>query len=170
MMHYAVISPTLKGSLAIVIIGIILGVSFNPGLIKASVNGKLLMEIKEKQMAALKNKANQIPFVELEEAKRLFDEKAALFLDSRSKDDYRDSHIKEAIALPLISLVRDKTLADRIIPDKNRLYIVYCSGEGCDLSVELAKELIAFGYSNVKVLGEGYPGWAEADYPVEPFR
>ena len=169
-MRYTVISPTLKGSLAIVIIGIILGISFNLGLIKASVNGDLLMEIKERQMADLKDKANQIPFVELEEAKRFFDEKAALFLDSRSKEDYRDSHIKEAIALPLISLVQDKTLAGRIIPDKNRLYIVYCSGEGCDLSVELAKELIASGYSNVKVLGEGYPGWAKANYPVEPFR
>lgn len=162
--------PTLKGSLVIVIIGIILGVSFNLGLIKASVNGELLTEIKEKQMADLKNKADQIPFVKLEEAKRLYDEKAALFLDSRSKGDYRNSHIKEAIALPLISLVQDKTLADRLIPDKNRMYIVYCSGAGCDLSVELTKELIAFGYSNVKVLGEGYPGWAEARYPVEPYR
>lgn len=170
MMRHEVIFSTLKGSLAIVIIGIILGVFFNMGLIKASVNGELSKKIKEKQLADLKNKAAQITFVELKEAKRLFDEKASIFLDSRSKGDYRDSHIKEAIALPLISLVQDRTLAGKIIPDKNRLYIIYCSGEGCDLSIELAKELIALDYTNVKVLGEGYPGWAEAKYPVESSR
>jgi len=158
----------MKGSLLIVIIGSILGGFLNLGLIKASINGELLEKIKQKQLADLKNKAIQIPFVELKEAKRLFDEKAAIFLDSRSKEDYRDSHIKEALVLPLISLVQDRTLASRIIPDKNGLFIIYCSGEGCNLSVELAKELIALGYSNVKVLGEGYPGWAEANYPVEP--
>jgi rhodanese-related sulfurtransferase len=72
--------------------------------------------------------------------------------------------------LPLISLVQNRGLAGKIIPDKTALYIVYCSGEGCDLSVELAKELIALDYPNVKVLGEGYLGWAEAKYPVEPSR
>ena len=170
MMRHEVIFLTLKGSLMIVIIGVILGVFFNLGLIKASINGELLEKIKQKRLADLKNKAIQIPFVELKEAKKLFDEKAAIFLDSRSKEDYRDSHIQEALALPLISLVQDRTLASRIIPDKNRLYIIYCSGEGCDLSVELAKELIALDYPNVRVLGEGYPGWAEAKYPVEPSR
>jgi rhodanese-related sulfurtransferase len=170
MMQHQVIFSALKGSLVIVITGIILGVFFNLGFIKASINGELLKKIKEKQLADLKNKAIQISFVELKEAKRLFDEKAAIFLDSRSKEDYRDSHIKEAIALPLISLVQDRTLAGRMIPDKNRLYIIYCSGEGCDLSVELAKELIVLDYQNVKVLGEGYPGWAEAKYPVESSR
>jgi rhodanese-related sulfurtransferase len=170
MMQHQVIFSALKGSLVIVITGVLLGGFFNLGFIKASINGELPKKIKEKQLADLKNKALQIPFVELKEAKRLFEEKAAIFLDSRSKEDYRDSHIQGAIALPLISLVQDRTLAGGIIPDKNRLYIIYCSGEGCDLSVELAKELIALDYRNIKVLGEGYPGWAEEKYPVEPSR
>jgi rhodanese-related sulfurtransferase len=170
MIPHKIIFPIMKGSLLIVIIGSILGGFLNLGLIKASINGELPKKIKEKQLADLKNKAIQIPFIELKEAKRLFDEKAAIFLDSRSLGDFRDSHIKEALVLPLISLVQDRTLAGKVIPDKNRLYIVYCSGEGCDLSVELAKELIALDYTNVKVLGEGYPGWAEAKYPVEPSR
>jgi rhodanese-related sulfurtransferase len=170
MISHKIIFSTLKGSLLIVIIGSILGGFLNLGLIKASTNGELLWRIKQKQLVKLKNKAAQIPFVELKEAKRLFDEKTAIFLDSRSAGDYRDSHIRGAIGLPLISLVQDRTLASKVIPDKNGLFIIYCSGEGCDLSVELAKELIALGYSNVKVLGEGYPGWAEAKYPVEPSR
>ncbi|MCX5825503.1 MAG: rhodanese-like domain-containing protein [Deltaproteobacteria bacterium] len=111
-----------------------------------------------------------IPFIALKEAKKIFDERVAVFLDSRSSADYRDSHIQGARELPLVSLVQNRDLAGKIIPDKTASYIVYCSGEGCDLSVELAKELISLGYFNIKVLGEGYPGWTEARYPVEPSR
>jgi rhodanese-related sulfurtransferase len=121
-------------------------------------------------MADLKNKSGEIPFIALKEAKKIFDERGAVFLDSRSSADYRDSHIQGARELPLVSLVQNRDLAGKIIPDKTASYIVYCSGEGCDLSVELAKELISLGYFNIKVLGEGYPGWAEARYPVEPSR
>ena len=133
-------------------------------------NGELLQKIGQKQMADLKNNSAGIPFIALKEAKKIFDERSAVFLDSRSSADYRDSHIQGARELPLVSLVQNRDLAGKIIPDKSALYIVYCDGEGCDLSVELAKELISLGYFNIKVFGEGYPGWAEAMYPVEPSR
>ena len=160
----------LKGSLSILLVGIVLGGFLNQELIRASMNGELLKKIGQKQMADLKYKSDEIPFIVLKEAKKIFDERGAVFLDSRSSADYRDSHIQGARELPLVSLVQNRDLADKIIPDKTTPYIVYCSGEGCDLSVELAKELISRGYFNIKVLGEGYPGWAEARYPVEPSR
>ncbi|MCL6449408.1 MAG: rhodanese-like domain-containing protein [Armatimonadetes bacterium] len=53
------------------------------------------------------------------------------------------------------------------IPGQAAMLVTYCDGGECDLSVELAKELIDRGYSNVFVFGEGYPGWEEAGYPVE---
>jgi len=160
----------LKGSLSILLVGIVLGGFLNQELIRASMNGELLKKIGQKQMADLKNNSSGIPFIALKEAKKIFDEGSAVFLDSRSSADYRDSHILGARELPLVSLVQNRDLAGEIIPDKTAPYIVYCSGEGCDLSVELAKELISLGYLNIKVLGEGYPGWAEAMYPVEPSR
>ena len=125
------------------------------------------------RMAAIWANGSKVQSVKdsaLKDAKKIFDERAAVFLDSRSSADYRDSHIQGARELPLVSLVQNRDLADKIIPDKTAPYIVYCSGEGCDLSVELAKELISLGYFNIKVLGEGYPGWAEARYPVESSR
>lgn len=157
----------LKGSLSILLVGIILGGFLNQELIRASMNGELLKNIGQKQMADLINKSGGIPFIALKDAKKIFDEEGAVFLDSRSSADYRESHIKGALELPLVSLVQNQDLAGKIIPDKGAPYIVYCDGEGCDLSVELAKELISLGYFNIRVFGEGYPGWAQARYPVE---
>jgi rhodanese-related sulfurtransferase len=170
MISHKVFYSALKGSLPILLVGVVLGGFLNQELIRASMNGELLKKIGQKQMADLKNKSGEIPFIALKEAKKIFDERGAVFLDSRSSADYLDSHIQGARKLPLVSLLQNRDLADKIIPDKTTPYIVYCSGEGCDLSVELAKELISRGYFNVKVLGEGYPGWAEARYPVESSR
>jgi rhodanese-related sulfurtransferase len=161
---------TLKGSLLIVLVGIVVGGFLNQRLIRASMNGELMTQIVQKQMADVKSKAGEIPFISLKESKRMFDEGGAVFLDARSSADYRDSHIQGARGLPLVSLIQNKNSADKIIPDKTVLYIVYCDGEGCDLSVELAKELISLGYAKVEILGEGYPGWAEASYPVQSSR
>jgi rhodanese-related sulfurtransferase len=164
------VSAILKESLVILLAGTVLGGFLNQGLIRASMNGQLLTRIGQRQMADLKEKAAHIPFVQLEEARRMFNERTAIFVDSRSSADYRESHIQAARSLPLVSLVQNRRLAGAIIPDQTARYIVYCSGGGCDLSVELAKEFLSFGYSNVEVLGEGYPGWLEAGYPVEPSR
>ena len=167
MFQRSLVSTVAKESLLILLAGAILGGVLNQGLIRASFNGELLTKIGQKQAAELKTKAGQIPFIKLQEARSLFDGKAAVFVDSRSSTDYRESHVQGARGLPLVSLVQNRRLAEEILPDKSALYIIYCSGEGCDLSVELAKELISMGYPNVKVLGEGYPGWFEAGYPVE---
>jgi len=170
MLQRTLVSTLVKESLVILLAGTVLGGFLNQGLIRASMNGELLTRIGQRQMADLKEKAAHIPFVELKEARRLFNERTAIFVDARSSADYRESHIQGARGLPLVSLIQNRRLAEAIIPDKTARYIVYCSGEGCDLSVELAKELLSLGYSNVEVLGEGYPAWFEAGYPVEPSR
>ena len=38
----------------------------------------------------------------------------------------------------------------------------YCDGLACRLSNDLAEKAIRMGYSNVKVVPEGYPGWHKA--------
>jgi rhodanese-related sulfurtransferase len=170
MLQRKIFYSALKGSLLILLAGIVLGGFLNQDLIRASMNGELLKNIGQKQMADLKSKSAGIPVIALTEAKKVFDEGGPVFLDARSSADYRESHIQGARELPLVSLVQNRDLASKIIPDKTALYIVYCDGEGCDLSVELAKELVSLGYYNIRVFGEGYPGWAQARYPVEPSR
>jgi rhodanese-related sulfurtransferase len=170
MLQRTLVSTIVKESLVILLAGTVVGDFLNQGLIRASMNGQLLTRIGQRQMADLKEKAAHIPFVQLDEARRFFNERTAIFVDSRSSADYRESHIQGARGLPLVSLIQNRRLAEAIIPDKTARYIVYCSGGGCDLSVELAKELLSLGYSKVAVLGEGYPVWFEAGYPVEPSR
>jgi 3-mercaptopyruvate sulfurtransferase SseA len=45
--------------------------------------------------------------------------------------------------------------------------VTYCDGETCSLSEDLAKELMAMGYKQVKVLLNGWTRWNEAGLPVE---
>jgi rhodanese-related sulfurtransferase len=160
-------STIVKETLVILLAGIVLGGFINQKLIRASINGELFNQIGKKQMADLKAKTAQIPFIELKEAKKLFDQGAAIFVDARSVGDYEEAHIKGARGLSLISLIENPYLAEKILPEKTDLYVVYCSGGGCDLSVELAEELLSRGYSKIEIMGDGYPGWFKAGYPVE---
>ena len=47
--------------------------------------------------------------------------------------------------------------------------MTYCSGGECDLSMDLANELMGedWGFSRVFVFDGGLPQWIEAGYPVE---
>ena len=47
--------------------------------------------------------------------------------------------------------------------------VTYCSGGECDLSMDLANELMGedWGFSRVFVFDGGLPQWIEAGYPIE---
>ncbi len=113
------VSTLVKESLLILLAGAILGGVLNQGLIRASFNGELLTKIGQKQTAELETKAGQIPFIKLQEARALFNKRAAVFVDSRSSTDYRESHIQGARGLPLVSLVQNRRLAGEVLPDKS---------------------------------------------------
>jgi rhodanese-related sulfurtransferase len=161
----------LKETLLIVVAAVLLGGVVNHSMVMASIKGELIPLIQQQQLTALKTKAQQISseiqFVDLISAKKLFDERQAKFLDARDPDIYARGHIVGALELPITSVVRGDISLDQILPDKEAILVTYCDGGECDISVELAKELLDHGYSNVFVLGEGYPGWEASGYPVE---
>ncbi len=88
------------------------------------------------------------------EAKKRMDENSeAIILDVRTKDEYTEGHIKNAILVPneTISNVPPKEL-----PDKNAEILVYCrSGRR---SKEAAGKLAAMGYKKVLEFG-GINSW-----------
>ncbi len=97
--------------------------------------------------------------------KKLIDEKAPMtLLDSRPKARKYDlGHIPGAISLPdsEFDTLAPKTLpADRAAP----LYF-YCDGLACVLSNNSALKARKLGYSNVKLVPEGYPAWVKAYGP-----
>jgi len=161
----------IKEGWIIAVLALMLGSVFNYSLILKSINGSLINDIQQKQLSELKTKALEsvpgISFIDLISAKKLYDEGLAVILDARSGDEYEEKHISKALNLSVTSVVRGDVVLDDILPDKNASIITYCDGGECDISVELAKELIERGYKNVYVLGEGYPGWEASGYPME---
>lgn len=106
------------------------------------------------------------PVVSMEEARALFLTNGAVFCDARPVEAYRYGHIQGALNLPEDNL-------DALLPDVmakiplDSVVIVYCDGQKCHLSKEVALQLSARGYSHVQVLVNGWSVWRDAGLPTE---
>lgn len=103
--------------------------------------------------------------VSVAHVKQQMDAKAPLTLvDARPKDrKYDKGHIPGAISLPDSQF--DKLAAERLPADKASPLYFYCDGLACKLSNDSAEKAMKLGYTNVKVVPEGYPGWEAAYGP-----
>jgi rhodanese-related sulfurtransferase len=99
-------------------------------------------------------------------AKKLYDSQKFVFVDARSQDDYDEAHIKGAVSLPVGQFdEKIEEFLERFPPEK--AIITYCSGRTCEDSHRLAQLLLAFGYTEINVFIDGYPGWELEGYPIE---
>ena len=102
----------------------------------------------------------------IEIAKSIYDGEKAHFVDARSSDAYRTGHVKGAVSLPVGEFdAMVENLLNRYPPEQP--IITYCSGRACEDSHRLARMLIDFGYENVSIMIDGFPGWKENGFPVE---
>ncbi len=146
---------------AIIIIAIVLGL-----LVNYSRPGKLSIENDWSIKARMTAKSGKNLIVSLAEAKRLFTDNKALFIDARPVNDYNKAHIKGALSLPFHEIEQKfMVIADKI--PENKIIISYCDGETCNLSHDLAEFLISAGFDHVKVLVNGFTVWKKADMPME---
>jgi rhodanese-related sulfurtransferase len=98
--------------------------------------------------------------ISIEEAKAFMGE--AVFLDVRTKDEYKKGHIPGTKFLQR-GLLELSVL--RIIPDKETHIVVYCaSGFRSGLATYTLKRM---GYENAENMIGGWKDWLEAGYPVE---
>jgi rhodanese-related sulfurtransferase len=104
--------------------------------------------------------------VKLANVKKFFDAGAALFVDAREAPEYAEGHIAGALSVPFDDAVRNPALLE---PFKRagKPLILYCSGGDCELSKDLAKNMLADGIRKVLVFTDGLPAWKAAGYPVE---
>lgn len=102
----------------------------------------------------------------LEQVRRLHEADAALFLDAREADEYAEGHIAGALCVPFDVAAGDPPMLENLETGGKPL-VVYCGGGACELSMNLAWELIYAGHSRVVVYMGGYPEWVAAGYPTE---
>ena len=83
------------------------------------------------------------------EAKALMDgESGYIIIDARTQEEYDQGRIPGAILIPEYEIA-DR--AEKELPDKNQLILVYCrSGRRSKIAAE---ELVKLGYTNVKEFG-----------------
>ncbi|MDD9302258.1 MAG: hypothetical protein HUK40_07885 [Desulfobacter sp.] len=100
--------------------------------------------------------------VSVSEAKALFDKGGYIFLDCRTKKEFKMGHVPGAMNIPR-GLLEFKI--DKKIPDKTAEIVMYCKkgSRGCLATCTLCQ----MGYKNTKNMGGGWMAWEKAGYPVE---
>jgi len=97
---------------------------------------------------------------------KFFEAGAALFVDAREASEFEEGHVPGAVNLPFDEAVTDPAALEAI-PALGRPIIVYCGGGTCELSINLAWELLAVGHTRVTYFQGGWPEWVENGLPVE---
>lgn len=84
-----------------------------------------------------------------QEAKKLMEtEKDYVIIDARTQSEYEEGHIENAIMIPEYEIAER---AEKELPDKNQLILVYCrSGRRSKIA---SQALVDLGYTNVKEFG-----------------
>lgn len=123
----------------------------------------------------LSGKMNKEGYIEpenitLELAKNLYELKA-LFIDARIKAEYDSVHVKGAINIPYEEFIKKPLNEKREIMkkyNKDGLIVVYCKGDKCEVSIDLAYEFARLGFTSVSIYRGGIKEWKEKGLPVEP--
>jgi len=84
-----------------------------------------------------------------QQAKEIMDtEQEYIIIDARTEEEFAEGHIENAILIPEYEI---KDRAEKELPDKDALILVYCrSGRRSKIAAE---ELVKLGYTNVKEFG-----------------
>ena len=102
--------------------------------------------------------------VNLEFSKYHFDAGSAIFIDARDPEEYIAGHIQNAINIPYDYYEDYEDIIDGL--DDGGIYIIYCSGDECSLSIDLADYLYTDKLIDKLLIFEGgWPEWQDAGYP-----
>jgi rhodanese-related sulfurtransferase len=118
---------------------------------------------------------NKQGFVEPEQkiskelAKQMYDIKA-LFIDTRKKEDFDVLHVTGAINIPYEEFhakPRQEQMSIMKKFNKDGIIVVYCKGDKCEVSIDLAYDIAKLGFNGVNIYKGGIHEWKSAGYPVE---
>lgn len=111
------------------------------------------------------------PFIALSFAELEFNSGRVIFVDTREPKDFECGTILGSINIPFDYLPDEdlEKYLDSALGGvaRDRMIITYCSGEECDLSLHLARNLQAFGYTRVYIFFGGSREWEKLGLPIE---
>ena len=104
------------------------------------------------------------PYIGLDVAELDFQSGRAIFVDAREPEEFRCGTIPGSINIPFDSLPGEGDLTayfDSALggaPRDTRI-VVFCSGDECDLSLHLARNMQVYGYTNLAIFYGGSREW-----------
>lgn len=107
--------------------------------------------------------AGDPPFIAIDVAEMEFSLKKAIFVDARDPEEFNCATIPGSINLPF-EYLPEENLAQYVDSalqncSKDTHLIVFCSGEECDLSLHMARNLQDLGYTNLSIFFGGAREW-----------
>lgn len=110
-------------------------------------------------------------FIAIAEAQMEHQFGGVLFVDARDSAEFNCGTIPGSVNIPFdylpaenLERYLDSSLG--YVP-KDKPIIVFCSGEECDLSLHLARNLQSFGYTKVSIFFGGSREWEKFELEVE---
>ena len=111
----------------------------------------LLISLSLFGLTACQDGGNNVTYEQItpQQAKEIMDtEQDYIIVDARTEEEFTEGHIEDAILIPEYEI---KDRAEKELPDKDALILVYCrSGRRSKIASE---ELVNLGYTNVKEFG-----------------
>ena len=111
----------------------------------------LLISLSLFGLTACQDGGNNVTYEQItpQQAKEIMDtEQDYIIVDARTEEEFAEGHIEDAILIPEYEI---KDRAEKELPDKDALILVYCrSGRRSKIASE---ELVNLGYTNVKEFG-----------------
>lgn len=144
----------------ILLLGVVLGLSFNGRLLLNVFSGRPPQPQTEAQPEVL------LPLpVALAEVRELA-AAGAVLVDARAAELYAEGHLPGARSLPLGEMEEHLEGFRQAVP-ADTVIITYCNGYGCPDSFDQGVRLLEAGWRDVRVFEGGYPEWLDAGLPVE---
>ncbi len=106
----------------------------------------------------------------LEQARALFNEGEAIFIDARPSREYEKARILGAMHLSTESIASGAAgpILDELLGfGLDYPLILYCHGGDCDASENTAIRLQQMGFTNIRIMTAGFDDWVNAGYEVE---
>ena len=161
--------------LLVVVVASVLGGSVHFSLVRRFLGGEFRQSFLDlKKYAGLR-------FIALDEAQDLFETREAIFIDSRSRQDFATGHVPGALNIPFDEMKEEevkqgeeaskKSLSQILLsfPPESVL-VVYCEGGDCQTSLALARLIHDLGFKDIRVFEGGWAEWSALGLSEEKSR